>query len=164
MSSPVATPATPVLAPNWWLGILPAQYWEAKKIPFVYEVEAIPLAVSGAVQTFSTPIRQDSDFLLLALAALVTSTANPPGLLWGSGFTQNAMSQVQIQVVDGSTNQALQDAATPLDNVAGSGPFPAPWPWPYVFAASGSIVAQLTNTNNAAMNVRLSFIGVRMYH
>lgn len=161
-----ATPvgSQPVLAPNWWLGVLEPKYWDCRKIPFVYEIDVTPLLIQAAAQPFNTPIQNDSDFVCLSLQALVTTTAAPPVLLWGSGFTNNAPSQVLIQIADQATQQNLQQTLVPLDNIAGSGPFPAPNPWPFAFLKSGGIQVNLINQNNAQMNVRLSFSGVRIFY
>lgn len=154
---------TTVLAPNWWLGVLDQKYWPLRKIPYFYEIDANPLANQAAPQQFSTDVQADSDFALLAISALVTTTATPPVLLWGSGFTNNAPSQVLCQVTDLAVSLNLQQALVPLDNIAGSGPFQAQAPWPYVFGAAGKIGVSLINQNNAAMVVRLTFCGVRIF-
>lgn len=162
-ATPNAAP-TPVLAPNWWLGVLEPKYWPLRKIPFSYEVDFLPLLIQAAPQQQSAPIQNDSDFVCLSLQALITTTANPPGLLWGSGFTNNAPSQVLVQIADQSTQQNLQQTTVPLDNLAGSGPFPAPLPWPYTFAKSGAIQVNAINLNNAQMQVRLTFSGIRIFY
>lgn len=164
MTAPVSASPAPVLAPNWFMGVLEPKYWPLRKIPFAYEVDFLPLAISAAVQQQTTPIQNDSDFVCLSVQALITTTANPPALLWGSGFTNNAPSQVLVQIADQSTQQNLQQQAVPLDDIAGSGPFPSPLPWPYVFAKSGAIQVNATNLNNAAMQVRITFSGIRIFY
>lgn len=153
-----------VVAPNWFLGILPAKYMGKRMIPFGYEVDMTPLAVSAATQgPFTTPIQQDSDFLCLSLQTLITDVNNPPGLLWGSGFTANNPSRVLVQIADQATQQLLQQTLVPLDNLAGSGPFPAPLPYPFIFTHAGAIQVQAVNQNNATMNVRMTFSGIRIF-
>lgn len=156
-------PQGSVLSPNWWLGILPPELWNAKKRGYQYEVDALPVLVSAAVQQFSTDVQQDSYFFCTELATLVTTHASPPALLWGSGFTNNAPSQLLIQVVDTATGNTLQNAPVPMDNIAGSGPFPETEYFPYLFPPAGKIQVNLTNLNNAQMDVRMTFKGIRIF-
>jgi hypothetical protein len=157
----------PVLvAPNWWIGILPRNLWRKKKIFFCYEADFTPIAAGTLVGVdVNTQIQADSDFLMLGLNALVTDTANPPVIVWGSAMTNNAVSNHLVQIRDVATGQNLFQTPVPLDNVAGSGPFPAPIGLPYLFSAASTITTTLSDTASAvaAHNVRLTYWGVRVY-
>lgn len=167
----VANPARPtapnvVVAPNWWIGILPRALWRKKKIFFCYEADFLPIAAGNtAGADVNTQIQPDSDFLLLGINALVTTNANPPIIVWGSQMTNNADSNLLIQIRDVGSGQNLFQALTPLDNVCGSGPFPAPIGIPYLFGAASTITTTLAQDSAGATvkNVRITYWGVRVF-
>ena len=164
-----------LIAPNWWIGILPRDLWKRKKSFYIYEADFVGGSLLGAGATVGvevdTPIQSDSDFLVLGVSALVSTNANPPLIIWGSGMTNNALSNVLIRIRDvGSSRDLLatspgSNTFPPLDNVCGSGPFPAPLPLPYLFAASSTIATTLfaDSSGTTAKQVRVSYWGVRIY-
>jgi hypothetical protein len=155
----------PIIAPNWWLGIVPRALWKRKKIFFGYEADFLPIAIGAVNIDVNTQIQPDSDFLLLGVNALITTTANPPVLVWGSGFTNNAAANYLINIRDVGSGQNLFQTQVPLDNVAGSGPFPFPVGLPYLFAKASTITTTLSAASAAvaAANVRITYWGVRIY-
>lgn len=177
----MTAPATPqgsksprplLIAPNWWIGILPRDMWKRKKIFYVYEADFIPVGAGNQVGVeVDVPIQADSDFLCMGINALVTTTGNPPAIIWGSGMTNNALTNLLIRVRDVGAGRdlfapsPLTGSFPPLDNVAGSGPFPSPLSLPYLFPDSGTIATTLFADSNGATakNVRISFWGVRIY-
>lgn len=166
----MTTPAKPehsaptLIAPNWWLGILPRDLWWRKKIAFSYESDFQPLAAGLSTAEVVTQIQTDSDFFCLGLNILITTVANPPVLLWGSGFTNNFATGVTIQIRDLASAQNFFSSPVPIDNVAGSGPFPAPLGFPYLFTSSSSISTTLVNLlGGVAKNVSCTYWGVRIY-
>lgn len=166
MAPPAGVPApAPLIVPNWWLGIIPRDLIRKKKIFFGYEADFLPLAAGAGPTDVTTQIQPDSAFLALGINALVTDNANPPNLLWGSGFTNNALSGVLIQIRDVGSGQNLFQTPLPLDNVAGSGPFPAPLGLPYLFPEASSITTtlQALTSGVAVRNVRITYWGVRVY-
>lgn len=179
MTAPVAAPQKgprPLLvAPNWWIGVLPRSAWKKKKIFYIYEADFLGGSLVGAGNQVGVevdvPVQADSDFLCMGINALVTTNANPPGIIWGSGFTNNALSNLLIRVRDVGAGRdlfapsPLSGSFPPLDNVAGSGPFPSPLAIPYLFTAAGTIATTLfaDSSGTTAKQVRVSFWGVRIY-
>lgn len=172
MADRSGAPRPVLIAPNWWIGILPRNAWKRQKKFYCYEADFIPLTAGNTVgQEVDVPVQADSDFLLLGLSALVTTTGNPPVIIWGSGMTNNAVSNVLLNIRDVGANRNLFATAPntntfpALENVAGSGPFPAPLALPYLFTASSTIgvQAQSVSTGVAALNLRITLWGVRIY-
>lgn len=158
-----------LLAPNWFLGLVPRQYWNNKKVPFIYELDfaTTPLGNGGAslaanaTVTATVQIQQDSHFLCTQLVALVTTTDNLT-LVYGNGATGPA--QKLIQIVDSGPNQPLSNVTMPLDNIGGTGQQPSPLGLPKLFEKGGGIGVTLQNLNTTtAHTVRLSFWGIRIF-
>lgn len=154
-----------LLAPNWWLGILPPEYYGRKKTFFGYEADFIGIAALTTVSV-QTQIASDSAFFAMGMNALVTDQATPPTLIWGGAMTTANTAQMLVNISDAGTqtNFFPNQTPPPLDNVGGSGPFPAPFAFPYLFPASGTIVTTLTSLVNAVRNVRCTFYGVRIWN
>jgi hypothetical protein len=159
----------PLLAPNWFLGLVPRQYWNVKKEPYIYELDfsTTPLGNGGpsiaanATVSATVQVQQDSHFLCTQIVALVTTTDNLT-LVYGNGAT--GPSQKLITVVDAGPNQPVSNVAIPLDNIAGSGQQPSWLGLPKLFEKGGGIGVTLQNLNTTtAHTVRLSFWGIRIY-
>src|SRR2546429_7002162 len=69
--------AQPLLAPNWFLGLVPRQYWNVKKQFFIYAQEFLP-SNANATATGNVQIQNDSHFLCVAGTPPVTHTRNTP--------------------------------------------------------------------------------------
>lgn len=154
------TPAPqPVMAPNWFLGLVPRELWNKKKVPFVYEQDFIPLAASqttaGVVQ-----IQADSHFLCIGATELVTDVANVTVL--NSPSNANATGILCV-ITDSGSQMPLMSTGLPLESFFGTAQNPAIWPIPKLFRASGQINTQLQNLIATARNVRLSYWGIRIY-
>lgn len=169
---PSKSPRPLLIAPNWWIGILPRDAWKKVKRFFIYEADFINFGAGNVVGTeVDVPVQADSDFLMLGISALITSTANPPAIIWGSAMTNNAVSNLTIRIRDVGSNRDLfgtspvVNAFPPVDNVCGSGPFPAPLALPYLFGAASTIAVSLFSVSSgvAALNARISLWGVRIY-
>lgn len=163
----------PLLAPNWFLGLVPRQYWNARMLPFTYQADFAnavgnspqgnggPAVAANGTSQFTLPIQADSHFLAVYVAALVTTTDNLT-LVYGNGAT--GPSTKLITLVDAGPNQPLSNVAVPLDNLFGTGQNQAALGLPKIFRASGGIGIVVQNLNTTtAHHVRLSFIGIRIY-
>ncbi len=151
----------PLLAPNWFLGLVPREYWNVYKTPFTYEQDFIPVG-AGATTVGTIQIQEDSHFLCILGMALVTLVDNITIL--NSESNANASAKLLL-ITDGGSGAPLSQVATPLDNLFGTGQRPAVWAIPKLFKASGSIVTQIQNLNTVtAHNVRLTFGGIRLYY
>jgi hypothetical protein len=156
----------PLIAPNWWIGILPRKYWRRKKVVAAYEADFLPVptgAVQGVSQT--TPIQNDSDFLWLQFSALITTTANPPVIVWGGAMLNNVVTNLLIDVTQAGSNLDLFQSPVPLDNLAGSGPYPAPVVFPHLFPRADAIRTTLfaVSSGVTSVNVRCTYWGLRIY-
>lgn len=173
LAQPGIPQAQPLLAPNWFLGLVPRRYWNVHKAFYVYELDfatasgisqqgngGAAVAANGT-STGAVQIQDDSYFLAVAGAAIVTTTDNIT-LVFGSGATTPA--QKLVTITDGATGQPLSNVASPLDNFFGTGILPAVWAVPKMFEKGGSIAVTVVNLNTTtAHQVRLSFWGVRIY-
>jgi hypothetical protein len=149
----------PLLAPNWFLGLVPRELWDRYKTFFIYEQDFIPLG-ANATTTGTIQIQDDSHFLAVAGVALVVDVTNTTVL--NSESNANA-SGIQVQVFDVASGAPLSQTPVPLDNMYGTAQRPAVWPLPKLFRASSSIATQAQNLLGTARNVRLSYWGIRIY-
>ncbi len=173
LAQPGVPQAQPLLAPNWFLGLVPRRYWNVYKTFFVYELDFAtangisqqgnggPAVPANGTSTGSVQIQDDSHFLAVAGTAIVSTTDNLT-LVFGSGATTPA--QKLVTITDGATGQPLSNVASPLDNFFGYGILPAVWAIPKLFEKGGAIGVTVVNLATAtAHQVRLSFWGVRIY-
>jgi hypothetical protein len=103
----------------------------------------------------------------VAIAALVTTQANPPTLVWGSALTMttNKGSGLLVTIEDARRNVLVTQGPVPLDQLAGTGPFPNPTLTPYLFGAGGAIVATVfaVAPSVPVKTVWFTYWGVRYY-
>lgn len=154
----IASPQ-PVLAPNWFLGLVPREYWGAYKTFFIYEQDFLPVSAS-ATTTGNIQIQADSHFLCVAGVALITGTTNVTVINSPSGA--NAAGKL-VLITDVGSAMPLMSTPVPLDNLFGTAQLPAVWPIPKLFRASGTIATQIQNLIATDHNVRLSYWGIRIY-
>lgn len=158
----------PVLAPNWFLGLVPREYWNVKKSFFIYEQDfavptlgsARPSLGASATDTGNIQIQADSHFLCVAGVVLVTDTTNTTVL--NSPSNANS-SGILALVTDVGSGAPLSQVPVPLESIFGTAILPAVWPIPKLFPASGTIATQLQNLLATARNVRISYWGIRIY-
>lgn len=149
----------PILAPNWFIGLVPREYWNVYKTFFIYELDFLPLN-ANATATGSIQIQADSHFLCVAGVALVTITANTT--IINSESNASASGKL-VTIVDAGSGAPLTQVPVALDNWFGTGQRPAIWAIPKLFKASGSINVTIQDIFAAQHNVRLSFWGIRIY-
>jgi hypothetical protein len=154
----------PVLAPNWFLGIVPREFWNVKKTFFIYEADfatpsGVALAASGTA-TVNTQIQNDSHFLCIGGCYLLTdvtnvtvvdspSNANSPGIL--------------LQITDVAAGFPLSQVPLPICNILGSAQLPAIWALPKLFRKGTTIATQAQNLIATARHLRISYWGIRIY-
>lgn len=152
--------APPLLAPNWFLGLVPRQYWNVFKRFFTYEQDFLPNA-AGATAVGTIQIQADSHFLCIGGLALVTTTDNLT--IINSESNANA-SRKLLLITDGGSGAPISQVPTPLDSLFGTGQRPSIWALPKLFRRGGSIITQIQNLDTVtAHNVRLTYTGVRIY-
>lgn len=157
-SAGIAQPQ-PVLAPNWFLGLVPREYWGMYKTFFIYEQDFLPLNASQTT-VGNVQIQADSHFLCIAACALVTDSTNTTVI--NSPSNANASGKL-VLITDVGSNAPLSSTPVPLENIFGIGQLPAVWPFPKLFPASGTIATQIQNLIATNHNVRLSYWGIRIY-
>lgn len=149
----------PLLAPNWWLGLVPRQYWNKKKSYFVYEADFLPIN-NLAAASVNIQVQNDSHFLCLGITSLITDNTNTTVINAPSG--NNAAGKL-IQITDVAAGFPLSNTPIPIENITGTGMLPGLWAIPKLFRKGTTIGVALTNLLNAQHNVRISFNGVRIY-
>jgi hypothetical protein len=149
----------PILAPNWFLGLIPRELWDKKKTFFIYEADFIPLALS-ATATINTQIQNDSHFVCIGGCALVTDVTNATVI--NSPSNANAAGKL-VLVTDVAAGYPLSQVPVPIENLFGSGQLPAIWALPKIFRKGTTIATQVQNLIATAHNVRISYWGIRIY-
>lgn len=128
--------------------------------PFIYEARTIagtPIA-PGVTQNALIQIQADADFKILATTyqadiAAATQTA-----------ATRVVPNVTVLLTDTGNGRQLMSNATAIPSLFGTGELPFIWPVPKVMAARSTLQVQFTSFDAAASyNIRLSFIGIKLY-
>ena len=149
----------PILAPNWFLGLIPRELWDRKKTFFIYTADFVPLAAL-ATATINTQIQNDSHFVCIGGAALVTDSTQVTVI--NSPSNANAAGKL-VQITDVAAGYPLSQVPVPIESLLGSGQLPACWALPKIFRKGTTIATQVQNLINAIHVVRISFWGIRIY-
>lgn len=149
----------PILAPNWWLGLVPRELWDRKKTFFIYEIDFTPLAASQT-SVNSTQIQNDSHFLIVAGVSLVTDSAGAVVINAPNGANSTGK---LVTIRDVAAGFPLSQVPVPVENMFGTGMLPAVWAIPKLIRKGSTLEATVQNLIATAHNVRLSFWGVRIY-
>lgn len=154
---------TPPWLPNFaaYAGILPAPVLAAPKIFFTYTstyAANFPgsgaLAASAQAQKNQITIQNDAHFLIVAITGRVTQ-ANDTTLV-------NAPVPILIDLSDTSGTQ-WDDAAVHWDNMVGTAQSPFFLPFPKLVLKGTTINIALTNLQAQVDNVRLAFMGFKLF-
>lgn len=132
---------------------LPPRMRERARDFFGYTIDFVPLGAS-ATTIQEVNIQSDSDFIVGAAVAVVTDTANTTRL----GFVPQL-----VQLFSAGSGRNLFSNATHFENVFGTAQEPAIWPIPKLLAAGSTFSAQLQNLEATARNVRLCFLGFKVF-
>ena len=149
----------PLLAPNWFLGLVPREFWNVHKTFFIYGADFVPIT-SLATNTVNVQIQNDSHFLCIAGIALVTDAAGAVVINSPSGANSSGK---LVQIIDVAAGYPLSPVVVPLENLFGSGQLPAMWAIPKLFRKGTTIQTLLQNLIAASHNVRISYWGIRLY-
>lgn len=149
----------PLLAPNWFLGLVPREFWNVYKTFFIYEQDFLPLAVSQTT-VGNIQIQNDSHFLCVGAAALVTTVDNLT--IVNAESNANASAKL-VLITDVGSGMPLSQTPVPIDNLFGTAQRLATWAIPKLFKAGGTIATQIQNLEATARNVRISYWGIRLY-
>lgn len=144
---------------------LPRDYWNRARDWFVftadYSAATAVLAASAVAQQATFQVQNDSDFLVLAISAVVATNATPP--------VEQAFRQMTCQIQDSGSSANWFDRFTALDNIAGklnagAGSVQPGWlEHPRFIPAASQVTVQLTNLTATAWQVWIAFRGVKIY-
>lgn len=125
--------------------------------PFVYNV-VFTNATSGSVTTQTTNIQNDSLFVCVEQMATIFDHAT------GQTATSPDAAPMLVRIVDTSSGKFISDQATPIGAWFGTALRPFVWlTRAQVYRPGGQIQVELTDNMTAAQDVRLSFVGFKVY-
>jgi len=126
--------------------------------PFVYTITFLNILAAGVV-TNTTNIQNDSYFVCTEQTAFIVDHATG-----NTTITDPAVAPMLVQIVDTSSGKFISDNPVALANWFGTGERPFVWlARAQVYRPGGQIQAQLTNNMATAQDVRLAFIGFKIY-
>lgn len=121
---------------------------------FVYSAEFLPIGASAAAQV-RVPINGDSAFALMEIQGdcrdLVTNE------------TSIATPAMRLTLRDEGSGRILMDRAQMWTNIIGTAQRPFFLPIPKIIRANSVIVVELTNDAAAVRQVRISFVGYKIF-
>lgn len=124
---------------------------------FVYEAEAVTIAVGGNV-TDTIQIQADADFILQKLSYQADNAGAQ------TSVSARIVPNVNVQITDTGSSRRLFFAPVPISSVFGTGELPFILPNPRLFRKTGVIQVDFTSFEAAATpTIRLAFIGYRYY-
>ena len=144
---------------NPFFGILPQALWKRTKDFFTYNADFVGTFSinAGSTVTFDIAIQADSDFLIVALARVVTDGTVDE--LTATGFPPLA-----VTIVDTGSGRQLQDRASHIENLFGTAQLPSYWPQPKLIRASSTFSTTIQNLDPGnGFQARLSYIGFKIY-
>lgn len=133
------------------------------KFPFVYNAVFFTAAAAnniaaGANAQVAVQIDAGAPFLIVS-QCYDANTANAARTA-GTYVYPNAT----VLLTDSGSNRQLMDVATPVTSIFGNGQFPFVLPEPKLMQANSQLIVQVFNNDAAAaINLRLSFIGYKLY-
>jgi len=126
--------------------------------PFVYDVEFLNI-VNATTVVNTANVQNDSFFVCVAQMASIFDHAT------GLVNTDPAVAPMLVYLVDTSSGKYLSDKPVAIGNWFGTGERPFFWTArAQTYRPGGQIQAQLTNNMAAAQDVRLSFLGFKIYN
>lgn len=140
--------------PALYLQYLPEGLADRARDFFIYGTDFLPLA-AGATATQNISIQDDSHFLIVAACASARTDAAPPVVVPDPALL--------VRIEDTGSGRNLDNRAQDYRNVFGSGQFPAYWPYPKLINRASVIATTLTNNQGAALQVRVSYLGFKIF-
>ncbi len=133
---------------------LPAAMRDKKKQMAIYVQEFLPLVASSSNQSATLLIDGDSYFVAYALAATIRTAAN---------IIDTTQQPIQVFLRDLVAGVNLTFVPTDLSLMFGSQGVPLVLPAPLILLPNANLFIQLINLTATNWNVRLAFIGMRVY-
>jgi hypothetical protein len=133
--------------------LIPAKYRNKVKDFFGYAADFLPLTAS-LTQTQNISIQSDSDFLIVAGVAVVTTTDN---------LTRLTFVPQLVQLFDSGSGRQFFNQPTHYHNVYGTAEQPAYWTFPKLMTRSATLSVQHQNLEAVSRNVRVIFLGFKIF-
>lgn len=154
-SAPIVSLNGNLTVPALYTDYLPSELMGAPRDFFVYGVDFLSIA-AGATGTETFTVQNDSDFLIVAVNGTAVDPTDEQVAFVTSALT--------IQFTDSGSGRQLQNRAQSFDNVVGTAQLPAYFPFPkFVDRASDFTTTIANNAGAAAVRVRLSFLGFKIF-
>ena len=142
--------------PALYTDYLPAELMGAPRDFFAYGVDFLSIAAVGGTDTQTFTVQNDSDFLIVSIAAEVVDPAD-------EGVAGNR-SALTIAFTDAGSGRQLQNRAMGFNNMVGTAQLPAYLPFPkFVDRASDFSTTIVNNDPTDAVRVRLTFAGFKIF-
>lgn len=136
-------------------GMIPGTELEAgPRDFFVYSAEFLPIGANAAAQV-RVPISGDSHFACMEINGDVRAFVTDEVAI--------ATPAMRLTLRDEGTGRILMDRAQMFTNVIGTAQRPFFLPLPKVIRANSVIVVELANDAAAARQVRISFVGYKIF-
>lgn len=125
---------------------------------YVVPVSATNSLAASATSTIQLPIQADSDFEWIEGTMTATTGAGVP-------FPDTIIAPITVQITDGGSGRQLLSAATPINNLFGSGKQPFILPESRVFKSRSNIQFTFVNLDaaNAYNNVFVNLVGRKIF-
>ena len=121
---------------------------------FVYSAEFLPIGASASA-TVRVPIQADSAFALMEITGTVRALVTDEAVVVAPAM--------RMELRDEGTGRILMDRAQMWDNIIGTAERPFFLPAPKVIRANSTFVVTLTNDNANDRQVRIAFIGYKIF-
>lgn len=121
---------------------------------FSYGANFLPVAANGVLQA-DIQIQNDSNFVILAGVATVTDEEN-------TTFLVHPAWPFTVAMNDTGAGRQLQNFAQPLGNLFGDQDWKL-WVQPKFIRAGATLSTTIANLSATARNVRISFLGAKIF-
>lgn len=121
---------------------------------FVYSAEFLPIGAS-ATATVRVPIQADSHFAMMEITGDCRAATTDETVI--------AQPAMRLTLRDEGTGRILMDRGQMWDNIIGTAERPFFLPAPKVLRANSTMVVELVNDNANARQVRIAFIGFKVF-
>lgn len=146
----------PVRGRGTWVDFMPDGLSGRVVDVFTYEADFLPVNANAQLQV-DVQIQNDSNFVILGAFAQVTETDNVTFLAYPAW-------PFLIAATDSTTGRQITSRAVPLASFAPqAAPGFIPWLQPKFMAAGATLSTTLTNQSATNRNVRLSYIGAKVF-
>ena len=127
--------------------------------PFNYTTEFLPIAAS-ITQTGQFTVQADSAFAIMKTNGTVATTGN---VFIANISDTPRYTPFTLTWTDSGSGREIMDTPVSWDSVVGTGQRPSIWPKPKILDPNSTFSTRLNNLVATAFNVRLHFIGYKIF-